>query len=588
MRRTLCSWTILLTALTLSACGGGGYGSDDPGTPGGPGPAGPDGPADPTAPGAFTVTLAYDPVALRFNSTWTASARADRYRVKLKRTGATDFQVLNDTLSSFTQGFNFSPGLAIEWEQALLRVEACNASSCTAAPDVQLLPRRAEALAQKQYLKTALARSGDFTGISVATSADGNTLVVGSPLEDANAGALDTGAAQVYIRAGLTWSLQAKLPAFNMQPVDNFGFAVAISADGNTAAVGAPFEGGDRNSTTQAPNNNAPRAGAVYIFTRANNGAWTQRAYLKASNAEGAPLGNQVDGDQFGLELELSADGSTLLVGAPGEDGDAQSTVIAANANADATNNFAPDAGAAYVFTRTNDTWTQRAYLKSPNARTLDQFSRSLAISSDGSTLASGAYLENADGLTDSGAAYVFIRRGDTWEPQSTLKSPRPAQLSRFGWSLSLSATGDTLVIGAPFGDVQDAAGTGAVHLFDRVGTQWVLETSLQASDRFTADEFGWSVAFDANAQVLAIGATGRHVQSGGAYLFVRDAANWKEQAQFEASNPDINDRFASAIALSANGGSLFAGSPLESGDAQSTRGAPNNNAPQAGAVYEF
>jgi hypothetical protein len=554
-------------------------------------------------PGAFTATLAYDAVAMHFAATWNDSSAVDHYRVSLKRTSSTDFQTLDGNLSAFTRGFTFAVGLTVQWDAAVLRVEACNASGCTAAPDVPLLPHRAEALAQKDYRKSALARNGDLFGTSIATSADGNTLAISAPAEDANGAALDTGAVYVYTRAGTTWSLQSKLTALNMEAEDLFGVSIALSGDGNTLAVGAPFEGGDRTSTVQAPNDNAPAAGAVYVFTRNGIGEWDrQHAYLKASNAEGGPPTARQNGDHFGLRVALSADGTTIVIGAIGEDGDANSTIIAANNNTDATNNFAPDAGAAYVFTRSGtNTWTQRAYLKASNAEAIDDFSEALAISADGSTIAVGAFQEDGDSTStgdpnmdndnavNSGAAYVFVRNGDTWQQQQYLKSPHNAHLIQFGSSLALTSSGDTLAVGAPDEDSHDAVGSsGVVHLFDRVNGHWAPETDLEASDRFIGDHFGQAVSFAANGQTIAIGAPGDTLAQGTVYVFVRGAATWSQQAELMATHPSNGDQLGFHLALSGDGHSVFAGASEEAGDAQSTEANPNDNAPEAGAVYEF
>jgi hypothetical protein len=581
----------LALLLVLNGCGGGGDGAlRDPFNP--TGPPNPNG-----TPGAFQAALFDDVVGMQFTLAWNPSSGAARYRVSLKRTSATDFELLNDNLSAATTEFHFDVGLVVEWDAALFRVEACNALGCTAAPDLPLQPERSALLSQKEYLKSSMAKSGDFFGAAVATSADGNTLAVGAPMEDGDGSTPDSGTVRVYVRAGTTWSLQATLTALNVQASDQFAASVALSADGNTLAVGAPFEGGDRNSTPEAFNNNAPRAGAVYVFTRDAAGAWDrQHAYLKASNAEGAPPGNLTDGDQFGTTLRLSADGTTLVVGAAGEDGDAHSVVIAANANADATNNFAPNAGAAYVFTRSgSNTWTQRAYLKASNAETLDNFAEAVAVSTDGSTIAVGAYQEDGDAantgdpttdnnnLRDSGAVYVFLRRGDVWEQQSYLKAPRGAPRDWFGWSLALSGSGDTLAIGAPF-----EAAAGAAHIFTRNGTQWSLQSDVAGSNASAADQFGTDVSLASDGRTLAVGAPFAFVVTGAAYVYVQVGTTWKEQGVLRQNVADGADQFGARVAVSGDGRSVFFGAPGESGDAQSTDFNPNNNAERAGAVYEF
>jgi len=110
---------------------------------------------------------------------------------------------------------------------------------------------------------------------------------------------------------------------------ENFGAAVAFSADGTTMAVGASHD-----------------AGAAYIFTR-KGAAWTQQAMVKASNAG--------DLDKFGESVALSADGNTLVVGAYFEDSASKGI------NADGSDNSIGQAGAAYVFARNGGKWTQQA-----------------------------------------------------------------------------------------------------------------------------------------------------------------------------------------------------------------------------------
>ena len=132
------------------------------------------------------------------------------------------------------------------------------------------------------------------------------------------------------MRSGTTWIQEAYLKASNAGADDRFGRSVAVSGD--TVVVGAWQEDGDIYSTAAAPNNNANRAGAAYVFVRSGT-TWSQEAYLKASNA-GA-------GDNFGYSVAISGD--TVVVGAYYEAGDANSTAATPNENAS-------NAGAAYIF----------------------------------------------------------------------------------------------------------------------------------------------------------------------------------------------------------------------------------------------
>src|SRR3989454_9894418 len=152
----------------------------------------------------------------------------------------------------------------------------------------------------------------------------------------------------------------AYIKASNTEMGDHFGnggtlegHGVALSGDGNTLAVGAPYESsGAKGSNGNQNDNSIYSAGAVYVFVRRNN-AWSQQAYIKASNAG--------QSDKFGFVVSLSQDGNTLAVSAPGEGSAAKGI------NGDQKDDSIPEAGAVYVFTRTGNNWTQQAYIKASN-----------------------------------------------------------------------------------------------------------------------------------------------------------------------------------------------------------------------------
>ncbi|MBA3470397.1 MAG: FG-GAP repeat protein, partial [Herpetosiphonaceae bacterium] len=182
------------------------------------------------------------------------------------------------------------------------------------------------------------------------------------------------------IQAMLPPSQQAYLKASNTGAGDIFGWSVAV--DGDTVVVGAYQEdsaatgvGGDQT------NNSASGAGAAYVFTRSDAQgapAWTQQAYLKATNPDA--------NDNFGWRVAV--DGDTIVVGAYREDS------AATGVGGDQTNNSAGNSGAAYVFTRSGTTWTPQAYLKASNTGAGDNFGVSVAISGD--TVVVGAYQEDS------------------------------------------------------------------------------------------------------------------------------------------------------------------------------------------------
>lgn len=268
---------------------------------------------------------------------------------------------------------------------------------------------------QQAYVKASNTNAYDAFGASVSLSQSGDTLAVGAWSEDSNAtgvngdqsnnAASGSGAVYVFQRASGFWSQQAYLKSSNTGTADAFGTVVSLSGDGNTLAVAAPDEdssatgiGGNQADDTEA------NSGAVYVFQRAS-GSWTQQAYVKASNTQ--------TWDFFGTAVSLSADGSTLAVGAPGE----QSSAV--GVAGDQTDNSLSSVGAIYVYRRTGSVWQQRSYVKASNAGDGDYFGYYVALSSDGTTLAVGAQSEAGGSIgingdqTDnsasmSGAVYLY------------------------------------------------------------------------------------------------------------------------------------------------------------------------------------
>jgi hypothetical protein len=312
---------------------------------------------------------------------------------------------------------------------------------------------------QQAYLKASNTDPSDQFGISLAIS--GDTLAVGADFEDSNAtgvngnqtdnSAAAAGAVYVFTRdAGGVWTQQAYVKASNTEELDFFGSSVTLSRD----TLVTSSLGEDSNATGvngDETDNSAPFSGAAYVFTRDAGGAWTQQAYLKASNTDAS--------DQFGFSVALAGD--TLAVGAVDESSNATGV------DGDQTDNSVPNAGAVYVFTRdTGGAWSQQAYLKASNTDANDFFGTSVALSGD--TLAVGADGEssNATGVNgnetdnssiDAGAVYVFARDASgAWSQQAYVKASNTDPDDGFGWSVTLD--GDILGAGSP-GESSNATG---------------------------------------------------------------------------------------------------------------------------------
>ncbi|MGI9261988.1 MAG: hypothetical protein ACR2QR_08130, partial [Woeseiaceae bacterium] len=401
--------------------------------------------------------------------------------------------------------------------------------------------------------------------------------------------------------------------ASNNQPGDNFGEAVALSADGSTLAVGARLESSNSTGIDGDQNDNsAGGAGAVYVF-RFDGTAWSQQAYVKASNTG--------TGDGFGGAISLSGDGNTLAVGARFEDSSATSV------GGDQNDNLLSDAGAAYVFQFNGAEWMQQAYVKASNTGELDLFGGAVDLSADGNTLAVAARLEdsaaigidgdhNDDSVLQSGAVYLYRFDGSAWAQQAYVKASNTGAGDQFGrGGVALSANGNALLVGAPFeessatgfgGDQNDdsADGSGAAYLFRFENNEWTQQAYIKASNTGAGDRFGDRVAQSDDGSTLAIGATfedsvatgidGNQIDdstsnAGAVYLMRFDGVSWLQQAYLKASNTGESDRFGASVALSANGNVLVVGSPGEDSGATDIDGDQfDDSTGDAGAAYLF
>lgn len=379
---------------------------------------------------------------------------------------------------------------------------------------------------QQAFIKPSNTGSGDEFGWSVSLSSDGNTLAVGALGEDGNSSGIngvdsdllpESGAVYIFTRSVDVWSQQAYIKASNPDSNDTFGFAISLSDDGNTLAVGAEGEassssgiGGKQNSNT------AEYSGAAYVFTR-TAGVWSQQAYIKASNPDAF--------DRFGRSLALSGDGRVLAVGATVEG--SSDSGIDGNQN----DNSKIGSGAVYVFkfNRNTQLWAQDAYIKASNASNSTKvwFGYSVDLNDSGNTLAVGAPGEDSattsinsipdNTATDAGAAYMFQFTGSGWVEQAYFKASNTDAKDMFGYAIALSSDGNKLLVTAKsedgwargISDAQDnnGADSGAAYLFTRAGSSWSQQAFIKASNTGGSDEFGNSASLSGNATTLAIGA---------------------------------------------------------------------------------
>ena len=232
--------------------------------------------------------------------------------------------------------------------------------------------------------------------------------------------------------------------------------------------------------------------------------------------------------DFFGFNVALSGD--TAVIGATKVDDDIRGV----------------DVGAAYVFTRSGNSWHQQAKLTADDGVAKDEFGGKVALS--GNTAVIGAIFHDDKG-DNSGSAYVFTRSGTTWSQQVKLTAADTAADDAFGQSIALS--GDTVVIGAPHDD-DKGNDSGSVYVFTRSGTTWSQQVKLTAADGAEGDVFGISIAFSGDTIVIGADLNDEKALNAGAvYVFTRSGSSWSQQAKLTAADGAETDIFGVRVALS-------------------------------------
>jgi len=351
-------------------------------------------------------------------------------------------------------------------------------------------------------------------GWFVSVSADGNTAIVGG-IND-NSG---VGAAWVYTRSGGAWAQQQKLVGSDVAGAASFGRSVSLSADGNTAMVGGPTDNGS--------------VGAAWVFTR-SGGVWTQQGFkLVASDFAGVP--------ELGFSVSLSADGNTAIIGG---------------------NTDHSGVGAAWIYTRNGGVWAQQGSKlvgSGSSGNSVQGFS--VCMSSDGKTAIVGGPGDHLN----AGGAWVYTNSGGVWAQQgSELLGAGGIGTPQLGQSVSLSADGNTAIVGGGI----DNSSQGAAWVYTRnVGAWNQPGAKLIGSDSSPGSEQGWSVSLSADGNTAIIGGYGDNSFVGAAWVYTRSGGAWTQQGSklvgSGISGPEAFQGYA--VALSADGSTAMVGGPNDS-----------------------
>lgn len=345
------------------------------------------------------------------------------------------------------------------------------------------------------------ATSSQF-GNSISLSANGNTAVVGAWKENNLAGV-----AYVYVRSGGSWVQQgpALLAGSEAGLSAQFGSSVAISGDGTTILIGASSDNNE--------------IGSAFVFTK-SGGAWVRQG------GKLQPTGGTGPKQLFGASVALSGDGNTAMVGAWHDNS---------------------QVGAVYTFTRSGGVWTQSGPKLVPPSGAGAYFGASVSLSSDGGTSAIGAPL--------SDRAFVFVRSGSMWSAQGAALVPSGAVGAggySFGNSVMLSASGDLLAVGS-YSDNRDANGNGlgAAYVFQRSAGTWSQQGPKLVPSITSLRYFGYSVGLSGDGSTLLVGMPGGDGAGGAAFAFVRQGASWI------ADSPPLSalsGNYGNAVAVNGDG----------------------------------
>jgi hypothetical protein len=361
----------------------------------------------------------------------------------------------------------------------------------------------------------------DLAGLShfgrgVAISADGNTAVVGAPHDDA-----ETGSAWIFVRSGGVWTQQAKLAVAASEESNFFGRGVAISGDGNTALVGDP--------------GNATRVGAAWVFARSGD-EWSLQGKLTG--------GGEVGAGQFGRSVALSADGSLAIVGAYAD---------------------GQRAGAVWTYERTGATWSQQGSKLTATGSGEEGpglFGRGVALSGDGTTALIGA----PNDTHGTGAVWAYTRGVAGWEPQGPkLTGAGEVGGGEFGEAVALSGDGSRAFVGAP----GDAGETGAAWAFERAAGIWAPDgEKLLGGEQQPPSQFGFSVAISEDGTAAMAGGFTDAGRRGAAWAFTHATGLWEQEGpKLTPPGEPAPDRFGVSVSLSGDGSTALVGAYTDNGE---------------------
>lgn len=353
---------------------------------------------------------------------------------------------------------------------------------------------------------------GTYQGWSSAISADGNTAIVGGPFDNTS-----WGAAWIFTRSGSSWTQQGlKLSGYDSIGDPYQGWAVALSANGTTALIGGPSDSGG--------------IGATWVFTRSGN-VWTQQGRKLVGTGS---IGGQI---YQGNSVSLSADGNTALVGGPYD------------------NAFS---GAVWVFKRAGNVWAQQgSKITGTGAIGFAAFGYAVSLSADGLTAIAGGFYDNSN----IGAAWILKSNGNSWTQQGNklVGSGSVGATVLQGFSVSLNADGNTAIIGGP----GDNNSIGAAWVFTRSGSSWTQQGSKLVGAGYVGSgtNQGNAVTLNADGNICMFSGNYDDSNNGAAWVFTRSGNTWSQNGNKLVGIGNVGAaQQGSSLCISANGSNAIVG----------------------------
>lgn len=419
--------------------------------------------------------------------------------------------------------------------------------------------------AVQNKLTAALRNSSDNFGKKAAIADE--YAIAGAEGDDYDASGLNyfnsSGAAHIHKKdLSGNWSVIQKIVSSDRAAYDYFGCSVAI--DGEYAVAGAYGESNNVSGGAEMGS-----SGSVYVFKNIS-GTWTQVQKLVASD--------RAANDYFGKSVAIS--GQYIVVGATGEDHNASGTATLESA------------GSAYIFRNIDGTWTQVQKIVASDRGSSDYFGSAIAIRND--YIVIGAYAEDHDvsgqnTLNSTGSAYIFKNNSGTWlQVQKICASDRAADTSDDYFGYSVAIADKIIAIGAYWNEADGVYDAGAVYIFTDNAGVWSEEAKITAFDKAASDNFGTSVSLAGD--YLAVGAhqedhdaseVNSFSSAGSVYLFKRETGTWNLVQKIVATDRANSEYFGYSVSI--YGDYILSGAYGDSHDASGT-----NPVAAAGSVFIF